>query len=66
MAILKIQEKKDPDAIFGTFPTTCDLEQVFGTYKEHYRRQGKKSGDWSKDRVTTKEDREYKKLMGYQ
>ncbi|OAE32047.1 hypothetical protein AXG93_2278s1260 [Marchantia polymorpha subsp. ruderalis] len=61
------QLTQDPDEIFaGT--KTCSLKEVFGTngskkVLDFGRRSG--SGDWVKDRVSWKEELQYKIDMGY-
>jgi len=53
------QRDWDPDTIFGLAPT-CDLEAIFGKTRKH---RGS-SGNWEKDRLTSKEVEEYKSYLG--
>lgn len=60
---LLLQASIDPDTVFGSaFPSTCDLERIFGRRKFRPRSS---SVNWSGDRLQKQEEYEYKKAMGY-
>eukprot|EP01121_Diplochlamys_sp_Union-15-3_P001351 TRINITY_DN11179_c0_g1_i1.p1 TRINITY_DN11179_c0_g1~~TRINITY_DN11179_c0_g1_i1.p1 ORF type:complete len:128 (+),score=23.46 TRINITY_DN11179_c0_g1_i1:143-526(+) len=54
------QLRRDPDEIFGSFPKTINLQDVFQKIKPRNRGS---SNDWSKDRLQSNEESEYKKKM---
>ncbi|KAJ7515888.1 hypothetical protein O6H91_22G033000 [Diphasiastrum complanatum] len=64
--LLRRQAHMDPDQIF-TSAKTCDLFEVFGTTGSRKRKdfgQRSDSGDWLVDRVSWKEEIQYKKQIG--
>ncbi|KAK9819775.1 hypothetical protein WJX72_002212 [[Myrmecia] bisecta] len=70
LAQLVSQLAVDPDEIFQQHAKTCSLDEVFGSLERE--RPGKKdlsrrtsSSNWIEDRVTWKEEMNYKKAMGY-
>mmetsp|Transcript_18499 Transcript_18499/g.74351 ORF Transcript_18499/g.74351 Transcript_18499/m.74351 type:complete len:889 (-) Transcript_18499:692-3358(-) len=65
---LEDQDKalRDPDTIFPRSSATCDLEEVFAEEKKkkkRYRTRGS-SSNWVRDRLTWKEEMDYKKAVG--
>ncbi|KAJ8903726.1 hypothetical protein NDN08_004826 [Rhodosorus marinus] len=65
---LEDQDKalRDPDTIFPRTSATCDLEEVFAEEKKkkkRYRTRGS-SSNWVRDRLTWKEEMDYKKAVG--
>lgn len=59
-------EKGDPDVVFARGAPSCNLESVFR--KEEVARKFRPredSGDWTKDRLTAKEEMEYKRRAGF-
>ncbi|GAQ81370.1 hypothetical protein KFL_000780320 [Klebsormidium nitens] len=66
---LRRQMGIDPDEVFQNMSVkTCSLDQVFGTKgskkKKDFGRRSS-SGNWLEDRLTWKEELQYKKGMGY-
>lgn len=60
-------EKSDPDALFARGAPSCNLETVFEVDEERKRKYRTRdvSGDWTKDRLTAKEEMEYKRQAGF-
>lgn len=54
----------DPDEIFQSGISTCDLEAIFDKKKSKFRKRTS-TGNWTKDRVTPAEQLAYKRAMGY-
>lgn len=66
---LQRQKTMDPDRIFQSKPSSCDLEEVFGGFdtlrprkRDPTRRTS--SGDWTKDKLSGREELAYRKAMG--
>lgn len=61
-------EKGDPDVVFARGAPSCNLESVFtieeGTTTRKFRPR-EDSGDWTRDRLTAKEEMEYKRRAGF-
>ena len=56
----------DPDRIFPEHVIGCDLEDIFAGYQKRTRFVRRtSSADWSKDRLTWKEESAYRRIMGY-
>ncbi|KAL0035130.1 hypothetical protein WJX79_002287 [Trebouxia sp. C0005] len=71
MQQLASQVQTDPDEVFQQHRKTCSLDEVFGHSDTDKHKQKKdlsrrtSSGNWIEDRVTWKEELNYKKAMGY-
>ncbi|KAL0054711.1 hypothetical protein WJX82_001328 [Trebouxia sp. C0006] len=71
MQQLATQVQTDPDEVFQQHRKTCSLDEVFGHSDTDKHKQKKdlsrrtSSGNWIEDRVTWKEELNYKKAMGY-
>ncbi|KAL3133279.1 hypothetical protein ABBQ38_007160 [Trebouxia sp. C0009 RCD-2024] len=72
MQQLASQVQTDPDEVFQQHRKTCSLDEVFGHSESDKNNKQKKdlsrrssSGNWIEDRVTWKEELNYKKAMGY-
>eukprot|EP00890_Picochlorum_soloecismus_P004229 jgi/Picsp_1/4807/NSC_02175-R1_cell wall surface anchor family protein len=58
----------DPDEVFQQHAKTCSLDEVFASCRRSVHQDFNKrssSGNWIEDRVTWKEELNYKKAMGY-
>lgn len=59
-------ERDDPDVVFARGAPSCNLESVFQSQTAVRRfRPREDSGDWTKDRLTAKEEMEYKRRAGF-
>jgi len=58
----------DPDRIFNSKVSTCPLDEVFAVVcpvkRKKYLKRGS-SGNWLKDRLTIKEEEDYRKAMEF-
>ena len=69
-AQLTAQQYTDPDEIFMQHQKTCSLDAVFagcdksGKKAATFSRRGS-SGNWIQDRISWKEELQYKRAMGY-
>lgn len=60
------EESTDPDSVFARGVPSCNLETVFeGREQKRRYRARDESGDWTKDRLTAKEEMEYKRQAGF-
>lgn len=66
VAKVHCEQKEDPDKLFKRI-TKVDLEQVFANAAEPKKRyrQRHSSAHWTRDRLTAKEELEYKKNAGF-
>merc|ERR550517_103061 len=67
LKLAKLQERTDPDTIFGRMNVrTCDLNALFKNFeqKTRYQKRGA-SGDWTQDRLAWCEERKFKRDMGF-
>lgn len=68
--VAKSQEHVDPDTIFGSVVPDCNLDRVFSdslyraVSKDRPARTRGSSGNWSRDRLKSKESDVYKQRMG--